>query len=78
MAQKISNFFIPYLRQAEVGRYLEYIFPILQIRFVSVNNNYDSSNRLGVTGGMSVALKNLAYMSKKCYLDKYQFFLFLT
>lgn len=45
----------------EVGWYLEYIFPILQIRFVSVNDNYDSSDRLGATGGMSVALKNLVY-----------------
>ena len=39
----------------EVGRYLEYIFPILQIRFVSVNDNYDSSDKFGTTGGMSVA-----------------------
>lgn len=55
----------------EVGRYLEYIFPILQIRFVSVNDNCDSSDKLGATGGMSVALKNIVYamysadMSKK-------------
>lgn len=45
----------------EVGRFLEYIFPILQIRFVSVNDNYDSSDKFGTTGGMSVALKNLVY-----------------
>lgn len=45
----------------EVGRFLEYIFPILQVRFVSVNDNYDSSDKFGTTGGMSVALKNLVY-----------------
>ncbi len=43
----------------EVGRYLEYIFPILQIRFISINDGYDSADKFGTTGGMSVALKNL-------------------
>ncbi|MCM1561816.1 MAG: recombinase family protein [Butyrivibrio sp.] len=54
----------------EVGRYLEYIFPILQIRFVSVNDNYDSSDKLGTTGGMSVALKNLVYGMYSADLSK--------
>lgn len=54
----------------EVGRYLEYIFPILQIRFVSVNDNYDSSDRFGTTGGMSVALKNLVYGMYSADLSK--------
>lgn len=54
----------------EVGRYLEYIFPILQIRFVSVNDNYDSSDKLGATGGMSVALKNLVYGMYSADLSK--------
>lgn len=45
----------------EVGRFLEYIFPILQIRFVSVNDGYDSDDKSGTTGGMGVALKNLVY-----------------
>ena len=54
----------------EVGKYLEYIFPILQIRFVSVNDNYDSSNKLGATGGMSVALKNIVYAMYSADLSK--------
>lgn len=54
----------------EVGRYLEYIFPILQIRFVSVNDNYDSSDKLGTTGGMSVALRNLVYGMYSADLSK--------
>lgn len=45
----------------EVGRFLEYIFPILQVRFVSVNDGYDSDDKSGTTGGMGVALKNLVY-----------------
>lgn len=43
----------------EVGNYMEYIFPVLQVRYISVNDNYDSANCFGSTGGMSVALKNL-------------------
>ena len=43
----------------EVGFYIEYIFPLLQIRFVSVNDGYDSQASSGMTGGMNVALKNL-------------------
>ncbi len=54
----------------EVGRFLEYIFPILQIRFVSVNDNYDSSEKFGTTGGMSVALKNLVYGMYSADLSK--------
>ena len=58
VVKDLSRFGRDYL---EVGRYLEYIFPILQVRFVSVNDNYDSSDKFGTTGGMSVALKNLVY-----------------
>ena len=43
----------------EVGFYIEYIFPLLQIRFISVNDGYDSQANSGMTGGMNVALKNL-------------------
>ena len=45
----------------EVGRYLEYIFPILQIRFVSVNDNYDSKKYEGMTLDMDMAFRNIAY-----------------
>lgn len=46
----------------EVGNYMECIFPVLQVRYISVNDNYDSANSFGSTGGMSVALKNLVNM----------------
>ena len=54
----------------EVGRFLEYIFPILQIRFVSVNDGYDSDDKFGTTGGMGVALKNLVYGMYSADLSK--------
>lgn len=54
----------------EVGRFLEYIFPILQVRFVSVNDGYDSDDKFGTTGGMSVALKNLVYGMYSADLSK--------
>ena len=31
------------------------------MRFISVNDNYDSDRNFGVTGGMDVAYKNLIY-----------------
>ena len=39
----------------EVGFYIEYIFPLLQIRFISINDSYDSAASSGMTGGMNVA-----------------------
>ena len=43
----------------ETGNYLERIFPLLGIRFISVNDGFDSEDCMGMTGGMSVALKNI-------------------
>jgi len=54
----------------EVGRFLEYIFPIMQVRFVSVNDGYDSEDKFGAKGGMSVALKNLVYGMYSADLSK--------
>ena len=33
----------------EVGFYIEYIFPLLQIRFISINDSYDSAASNGMT-----------------------------
>lgn len=43
----------------ETGSYLEKIFPLLGIRFISVNDRFDSADCQGMTGGMDVALKNI-------------------
>lgn len=42
-----------------VGDYLERILPVLQVRMIAINDNYDSGLLDGVTGGMSIALHNL-------------------
>ena len=41
----------------EVGNYLEFVFPAMGMRFISVNDNYDSDRNFGVTGGMDVAYR---------------------
>lgn len=43
----------------ETGNLLERIFPLLAIRFISVNDAYDSDDFKGTTGGLNVALKNV-------------------
>lgn len=45
----------------EVSDYLEQIFPFLGIRFISINDGYDSDEYVGTTGGIEIALKNLLY-----------------
>ena len=45
----------------EVGRYMDIIFPKWQIRFISVNNDYDSKDYAGTTGGLDIVLTNLTY-----------------
>ena len=45
----------------ELGDYLEQYFPFLGIRFISVNDGYDSKNFEGTTGGLDIAFKNMIY-----------------
>ena len=42
-----------------VGDYLEQIFPVLGVRFIAVNSNYDSNKYVGKTMGLDVAVNNL-------------------
>ncbi|MCR5330862.1 MAG: recombinase family protein [Lachnospiraceae bacterium] len=42
----------------ELGNYLEQVFPFLGIRFISVNDHYDSDLQ---EGGLDIAFKNLVY-----------------
>ena len=44
----------------DVGRYTDMIFPEWQIRFISTNDAYDSTDYLGATCGIDVAMKNLS------------------
>lgn len=45
----------------EVGDYLEHIFPFLGIRFIAINDQYDSNHYIGTTGGIDIAFRNLIY-----------------
>ena len=58
IVQDLSRFGRDYL---EVGDYLEHIFPFLGIRFISVNDHYDSSAHDGKTVGMDITFRNLIY-----------------
>ncbi len=64
-----------------VGDYLEQIFPFLQIRFISVNDDYDSDTlQYGSAGMVDVGFKNIMHdlyskeLSQKMKLTKQQLF----
>ena len=56
MVKDLSRFGRDYL---EVGAYLELILPLFGTRFISANDNFDSDNFIGTTGGLELALRNL-------------------
>ena len=43
----------------EVGNYLEQIFPVFNIRFIAVNDNYDSNIKSGCMSNIEIAFRNL-------------------
>ncbi len=45
----------------ELGSWLEQIFPFLGVRFISVNDHYDSCDFQGSIAGLDVNFKNLLY-----------------
>lgn len=45
----------------ENGDYIEKIFPLLNVRFIAINNEYDSKNGLGLTPEPGVTFENLIY-----------------
>lgn len=45
----------------EVGDYLDQIFPLLGVRFIAVNEGYDSGQGLGSSVSLDVSLKALVY-----------------
>lgn len=43
----------------DVGHYIEEIFPYTGLRFIAINDLYDSNNYVGDTGGFEISIKNL-------------------
>lgn len=43
----------------DAGYYLEYVFPAYHVRFISVNDGYDSAQLVETTGGLNLALRNI-------------------
>lgn len=58
LCKDLSRFFRDYV---EIGDYLERIFPFLGVRFIAVNDGYDSDDYKGTTGGMDVVMKCIVY-----------------
>lgn len=58
ICKDFSRFFRDYV---EIGDYLERIFPFLGVRFIAVNDNYDSNDYKGTTGGIDVVMKYIVY-----------------
>ena len=44
-----------------VSDYVDQIFPFMGIRFISINDNYDSENCNGATSGVEIAFRNVIY-----------------
>lgn len=45
----------------ELGKYVEQIFPMMEIRFISVNDDYDSRDYVGGIGGIDIITKAILY-----------------
>lgn len=58
ICKDFSRFFRDYV---EMGDYLERIFPFLGVRFIAVNDGYDSDDYKGTTAGMEVVMKCIVY-----------------
>lgn len=58
IVKDLSRFGRNYL---EVGDYLEHIFPYLGVRFIAINDHYDSNKYIGTTAGIDVAFKNFIH-----------------
>jgi len=58
LVKDLSRFARDYI---ETGAYIEQIFPFMQVRFISVNDNYDSKNNENGISSLEIPFKNLVY-----------------
>lgn len=45
----------------ETGYYIEQVFPLIGIRFIAINDSFDSAEYIGNTPGLEMAFKNVIY-----------------
>lgn len=67
LVKDLSRFGRNYL---EVGRYLEQIFPRLGIRFISINDHFDSFEGMGAAGSIEVGFRNILYAAYSAELSR--------
>ena len=76
VVKDLSRFGREYL---DVSSYLELILPVFDIRFISVNDGFDSNDYVGTTGGMELAFRNLikshAPLRRHLHLNQSYYFL---
>lgn len=48
----------------ETGYFIERVFPLYHVRFISISDNFDTNDHKGDTGGIEVAFK---YLINECY-----------
>ena len=58
MVKDFSRFSRDYI---ELGSYMEQIFPFMRVRFISINDHYDSAEWEGQAGELDVCFRNLMY-----------------
>lgn len=56
IVKDLSRFARNYL---EAGHFLEFVFPVYDVRFISINDHYDSQDYGESTGGLQLAVRNL-------------------
>ena len=56
IVRDLSRFARNYL---EAGHYLEFVFPSCDVRFISINDHFDSAALGENTGGLELAIRNL-------------------
>lgn len=61
ICKDFSRFFRDYV---EIGDYLERIFPFLGVRFISVNDGYDSDEYKGTTAGIRQSVDSEVYLRR--------------
>lgn len=45
----------------ELGNLVEYLLPFLKVRYISINDGYDSNDYDGTTGGIDVVMRSIIY-----------------